>query len=81
MPTRLTRSGRRHPVIEIHWNGKIEARPWGPENAGVKTAPQWNIAQDRGKGSTKAQRERHFGNNLKTIPPTVPLSYAETLRA
>ena len=57
MPTRLTRSGRRHPVIEIHWNGKIEARPRESEHAGVKTAPPWNIAQDRGKGSTKAQRD------------------------
>ena len=57
MPTKLTRSGRRHPVIEIHWDGKIEARPRGPEHAGVKTAPPWNIAQDRGKGKTKAQRD------------------------
>ena len=36
----------------------------------------------QGKGQHKSpERERHVGNNLKTIPPTVPLSHAETLRA
>ena len=80
MPTKLTRSGRRHPVIEIHWNGKIEARPRESEHAGVKNSTTMEHSTGQGKGQHKSP-ERQFSNNLKTIPPTVPLSYAETLRA